>query len=194
MWSETDKDAPDKVETSASQWVSSLVLRWSVSSPLLQGVELVVWRVGLEVEFSAVQNGYRTIWILPSSLPGNWMAKNWASWGEVPVYFQIWRNQDCNEQESVLSREAAWPGIFFELTWILIKQRDFSPWQPFPPTPGTEKSQFLPFFLLPQIENSFCILFFLTYPSSREKWVPPISSYLSTNIFHWTTDCDRENT
>ena len=37
------------------------------------------------------------------------MAKklNGKSGGEVPVYFQILRNQDCNEQESVLSREAA---------------------------------------------------------------------------------------
>lgn len=175
MWSETahDKDAPDKVETSASQWVSSLVLRWFVSSPLLEGEEMVVWRVGLEVEFSAVQNGYRTIWILPSSLPGNWMAKNWASWGEVPVYFQIWRNQDCNEQESVLSREAAWPGIFFELTFTKNQEVGvgiFPPGNHSPRLQELKSHSFSQFFCFPKLRTLFAFFFFLpTLPPVKNE-------------------------
>lgn len=174
MWSETahDKDAPDKVETSASQWVSSLVLRWSVSSPLLEGEEMVVWRVGSLMLDGAVQNGYRRD-VDSRKVPpqgAGWQKTEWQIWGEVPVYFQILRNQDCNEQESVLSREAAWPGIFFELTFTKTQEvgRDFSPCQPFPPTPGTEKSQFLPFFCFPKLRKLFLHSFFyLTYPSSE---------------------------
>lgn len=49
------------------------------------------------------------MWILEkfSARGFGWQKTEWQIWGEVPVYFQILRNQDCNEQESVLSREAA---------------------------------------------------------------------------------------
>ena len=176
MWSETahDKDAPDKVETSASQWVSSLVLWWSVSSPLLQGVELVVWRVGLEVEFSAVQNGYRTIWILPSSLPGNWMAKTEQAGVKYQYTFRF------GEIRIVTSRSPFWVGKQLDQesfsNWLSLKIRKlesgFFPLATIPPDSRNWKVTVSPIFFASPNWELFLHSFFSYLPFLPWKMSP----------------------
>lgn len=153
------------------------------------------------MEFSAVQNGYpRDVDSRKVLCQGFWMAKNWmANLGvKIPVYFQIF------DFRIAMSRSPFWVGKQLDQesfsNWLSLKIRKlesgFFPLSTIPPDSRNWKVTVSPIsFASPNWELFLQSFFFLpTLPSSREKWVPPIRSYLSTNIFHWTMDCDRENT
>lgn len=104
------------------------------------------------------------------------MAKNLlANLGvKIPVYFQILRNQDCNEQESVLSREAAWPGIFFELTFTKNQEVGVGIFPPVNHSPRLQELKshsFSHFFCFPKLRTLFAVFFFSYLP-----FLPPVKN------------------